>query len=72
MELISPEFRTLSRISSTDKKSRSAFLRNGSFVSEKIQAQTRLRRINSELSPRRPSVAVAGSGMDRGMLCVFR
>ena len=42
------------------------------FNVQKNQAQARLRRTRSAVSPRSPSVAVAGSGMDKGMPCVSR
>lgn len=53
-------------------KSRSTEMWNGSFNVQKNQAQARLRRTRSAVSPRSPSVAVAGSGMDKGMPCVSR
>lgn len=53
-------------------KSRSTEMRNGSFNVQKNQAQARLRRTRSAVSPRSPSVAVAGSGMDKSMPCVSR
>ena len=71
MELILRALRTRTHLV-YKLKSRSTEMRNGSFNVQKNQAQARLRRTRSAVSPRSPSVAVAGSGMDKGMPCVSR